>query len=156
MSKLYVKFDSTKAGAVQSVSAQIHFEKQDSQAPSRFQTLGKAYYMFDALTAYKPDQLNIAKTYFLNALIQSGWSLEVAQLLLLQADWKDRMFSAWFGVDEKERLIAATLDYDVYQNFWPNLDFCDPGFDAVSLDWVDRELNDESDSKNTPWDETIH
>lgn len=136
MSKPYVKIDSSKTGAVQSVSVKIHFDKEDSQSQSFFQIFGKAYLMLDALTAFRPDRPDIAQTYFVNALIQSGWDLDIVQSMLVHVDWTDRMFSAWYWIEEEERTNAAALDYDVYQNFWPSFDFCAPGFDAKALDWI--------------------
>jgi len=136
MSKPYVKIDSSKMGGVQSVSAKIHFDKEDSQPHSLFQIFGKAYLMLDALTAFRSDRPDIGKTYFLNALIRSGWDLELAQQMLVHIDWTDRIYSAWYLIGEEERALAANLDYNVYQNFWPSLDFCMPDFDAEAMDWL--------------------
>lgn len=156
MSKPYVKIDSSKTGAVQPVSAMIHFNKEDSQSHSLFQTLGKAYLMLDALTAYKPDRPDIGKTYFLNALIQSGWDLEMAQEMLVHIDWGDRIYSDWYWIGNEERTSAVTLNYDVYQNFWPNLDFCAPGFEAEALDWVCLRSNGEPALDSSPEGITVH
>ncbi|MDC6378984.1 hypothetical protein BW687_002190 [Pseudomonas graminis] len=156
MSKPYVKIDSSKTGAVQSVSVKIHFDKEDSQSQSLFQIFGKAYLMLDALTAFRPDRPDIAQTYFLNALIQSGWDLDIVQSMLVQVDWTDRMCSAWYWLDETERTHAATLDYDVYQNFWPSFEFCAPGFDAEAMDWLYLLSKGELDVNAPPLETRLH
>lgn len=156
MSKPYVKIDSSKMGGVQSVSAKIHFDKEDSQSHSLFQIFGKAYLMLDALTAFRPDRPDIGETYFLNALVKNGWDLEMAQQMLVHIDWTDRIYSAWDWIGDEERTLAATLDYDVYQNFWPNLDFCKPGFDAEAMDWVALLANGGGTANSSVVDVTMH
>lgn len=156
MSKPYVKIDSIKTGAIESVSAKIHFDKEDSQSHSLFQIFGMAYLMLDALTAFRSDRPDIGKTYFLNALTRSGCYLELAQQMLVHIDWKDRIYSAWDWIGDEERTRAATLDYEVYQNFWPNLDFCKPGFDAEAMDWVALLANGGGSSNSSVVDVTMH
>ncbi|SDU62557.1 hypothetical protein SAMN04490201_3241 [Pseudomonas psychrophila] len=34
------------------------------------------------------------------------------------------MYQAWNVLNAENRANAAALDYEVYQNYWPNLDFC--------------------------------
>lgn len=40
------------------------------------------------------------------------------------------MIAAWNAVDEDARKAALSLDYQSFQNYWPSLDFCKPGWGA--------------------------
>lgn len=38
------------------------------------------------------------------------------------------MIAAWNAVDEDARKAALSLNYLSFQNYWPSLDFCQPGW----------------------------
>lgn len=80
----------------------------------------------------------------------------MAQQMLVHIDWTDRIYSAWYLIGKEERTLAATLDYDIYQNLWPNLDFCKPSFDAEAMDWVVLQSNGGEISNSSVVDVTMH
>lgn len=50
------------------------------------------------------------------------------------------MYRAWSVLNAQNREDAVALDYEVYQNYWPNLDFCDGGYEAKMQRWISGSL----------------
>ncbi|MBM0142017.1 hypothetical protein [Pseudomonas cannabina] len=116
-------------------------DKQDSQGVSIFQAMGISYSILDRMIALDAGCANAAAEYFVTTLMKDGWSWDTALLLVNEADWKSRMYRAWHVINAENRADAVALDYEVYQNYWPNLDFCAHGFEADTACWIADPLN---------------
>lgn len=46
------------------------------------------------------------------------------------------MYAAWCVLGSAERTLAAQLDYDEVHNYWPDADFCRPGWDEEVRLWA--------------------
>lgn len=119
-------------------------DKQDSQGVSIFQAMGISYSILDRMIALDAGCANAAAEYFVTTLMKDGWSCNTALLLVNEADWKSRMYRAWHVINAQNRADAIALDYEVYQNYWPNLDFCAHGFEADTACWIADPLNAQS------------
>lgn len=119
-------------------------DKQDSQGVSIFQAMGISYSILDRMIAVDAGCANAAAEYFVTTLMKDGWSWDTALLLVNEADWKSRMYRAWHVINAENRADAVALDYEVYQNYWPNLNFCAHGFEADTACWIADPLNAQS------------
>ncbi|WP_024777199.1 hypothetical protein [Pseudomonas corrugata] len=135
MTEPLIKFfeDSTPHG--NAISARHNFQKRDSQPLSIFQAIGMSYLLMDAMIDHDPKYGDAAAGFFVHTLVGDGWPRHIAMQLVLKTDWKRRMYSAWCSISHEERACAVTVDYDVYQNYWPNLDFCADAFDVDVRRW---------------------
>ncbi|RJX74830.1 hypothetical protein [Pseudomonas sp. LS-2] len=118
--------------------------KQDSQGVSIFQAIGISYSILDRMIALDVGCANAAAELFVNTLLKDGWSWDTAHLLVQETDWKCRMYRAWHVINAENRADAVALNYEVYQNYWPNLDFCAYGFEADVACWINDPLNSQS------------
>ena len=69
-------------------------------------------------------------------LMKDGWSWNTSHRLVTETDWQQRMYRAWSVLSTENRGIATALDYEVYQNYWPNLEFCADGFEGKMERWI--------------------
>ncbi|UFH51162.1 hypothetical protein [Pseudomonas sp. KNUC1026] len=111
-------------------------EKLDSQVVSIFQTVGISYSILDRMTAHDAGCANAAADFFVTTLMKDGWSWNTSNRLVTETDWQHRMYRAWSVLNAENRGIAAALDYEVYQNYWPNLEFCADGFQGKIERWI--------------------
>jgi hypothetical protein len=65
-----------------------------------------------------------------------AWSWSTSQLLMKETDWHHRMYRPWSVLNAQNRVLAAELDYDAYQDYWPDLQFCADGFQAEMERWI--------------------
>ena len=128
MNQSLVKYVAIEADGCTEIRAQTFFEKQDSHTFSVFQRIGLRYLMLDALIAFNSNISHLAQAFFTITLVEDGWSGKNANQLLAQVGSERRMYTTWCLMDDSERTAAKELDYDVLQNFWPNLDFIADGF----------------------------
>ncbi|KIF60341.1 hypothetical protein [Pseudomonas fluorescens] len=122
------------------------FEKRDSQGVSIFQAIGISYSILDRMIGLDAGCARAAAEFFVNTLMKDGWSWDTALLLVKEADWKRRMYRVWHVINAQNRADAVALDYEVYQNYWPNRDFCADGFEAETACWIADPLDAHSAS----------
>ncbi|GEM_PF-1599014 len=111
-------------------------EKLDSQVVSIFQAIGIFYSILDRMIAHDAGCANAAAEFFVTTLMKDGWSWNTSNRLVTETDWQHRMYRAWSFLNAENRGIAAALDYEVYQNYWPNLEFCADGFEGKMERWI--------------------
>lgn len=46
------------------------------------------------------------------------------------------MYASWCVLGSAERTLAAQLDYDDVHSYWPDADFCRPGWDEELRQWA--------------------
>ena len=102
-------------------------DKLDSQVVSIFQAIGISYSILDRMIAHDASCADAAAEFFVTTLMKDGWSWNTSHRLVTETDWQQRMYRAWSVLSTENRGIAAALDYEVYQNYWPNLEFCAVG-----------------------------
>ncbi|MBK5373309.1 hypothetical protein JFT81_01495 [Pseudomonas sp. TH43] len=113
-------------------------DKLDSQGESIFQAIGISYSILDRMIAHNASCANAAADFFMTTLMRDGWSWDTSYQLVIETDWQHRMYRAWSVLNAENRANAVELDYDVYQNYWPNLDFCGEGFEAEMERWISK------------------
>jgi len=106
-------------------------EKLESEELSKFQAVGLLYHMLDSIT-----ELNLGLEHTAVGVARAifggeGWPDDVVKLLLAAESWESRMSAAWHAVNDDARNAAMSLDYQTFQNYWPSLDFCQPGWSAA-------------------------
>ncbi len=111
-------------------------DKLDSQVVSIFQAIGISYSILDRMIAHDARCANAAAEFFVTTLMKDGWSWNTSHRLVTETDWQQRMYRAWSVLSTENRGIAAALDYEVYQNYWPNLEFCADGFEGGMERWI--------------------
>jgi hypothetical protein len=115
-------------------------KKLDSQGESIFQAIGISYSILDRMIAHDASCANAATEFFVTVLMKDGWSWDTSRQLVMETDWTHRMYRAWSVLNAQNREDAVALDYEVYQNYWPNLDFCDGGYEAKMQSWISASL----------------
>ncbi|MCF5747885.1 MULTISPECIES: hypothetical protein [Pseudomonas syringae group] len=100
-----------------------NIKKQESIWASKFQLIGLAYRELDAIAKRITENPYAAKACFVRAVIGCGVSLIDAETLLAAKGWKRRMRLTWELLNEHQRTKARSLDYTIYENYWPNLAF---------------------------------
>lgn len=113
-------------------------EKLDGQGESIFQAIGISYSILDRLIAHDAGCANAATEFFVTTLMKDGWSWDTSHQLVMETKWQHRMYRAWNVLNAQNRTNAVALDYEVFQNYWPNLDFCADGFEAEMERWISR------------------
>lgn len=115
------------------LSVKHSVERQESEELSKFQALGLLYHMLDSVVQlsreFEQSAISVARGIFGG----EGWPSEVVDQLLAAQTWEDRMRAAWAAVDNEAREVALRLDYNTFQNYWPNQDFCNTRWGAFSL-----------------------
>ena len=106
-------------------------EKRDSEELSKFQAVGLLYHMIDSVAQLKLGLEHSAALLARELFGREGWAEVVIERLLAAQTWENRMIAAWNAVDEDARKVARSLDYQSFQNYWPSLDFCKPGWDVT-------------------------
>ncbi|KPX08783.1 hypothetical protein [Pseudomonas savastanoi] len=138
MSQTTFTFRTVTSRKVDYEVADHSIEKKESRKLSRFQALGYLLCWVDALAEDESDPGRSISAIF-------GFDGEVAALgfdrydpvhILTAPNWKTRMLAAWCVLGAAERAIAKQLDYGDLHNYWPNTDFCSPGFDDEATQWV--------------------
>lgn len=96
---------------------------------SQFQAIGWFFTAVDSMAkgSYL-DQLN-AMFAFNREVDQFCLGDSAAIHLLTSATWSDRVLAAWCLVGAEQRGIAKQLVTDDAHNFWPDTQFCSPGWD---------------------------
>ena len=88
------------------------------------------------MIAHDASCADAAAEFFVTTLMKDGWSWNTSHRLVTETDWQQRMYRAWSVLSTENRGIAAALDYEVYQNYWPNLEFCADGFEGKMESWI--------------------
>ncbi len=96
---------------------------------SQFQAKGWFFTVVDTMSkgSYL-DQLN-AMCAFDREVEQFCLGNFAAIHLLTSATWNDRVAAAWCLVGAEQRAIARQFVADEAHNFWPDTQFCNPGWD---------------------------
>ncbi len=97
--------------------------KLDSIKESIFQRIGLAYREFDVITSQVSQNPHAARSHLVTTLLNVGLNKDRAELLLAATDWDDRMRLTWACLEASDRRKAKSLNYDVAENYWANLDF---------------------------------
>jgi hypothetical protein len=111
-------------------------EKKESADISIFQGVGLLYQLIDELVDRQPQYSQVAIGFFKSRLRMLGYQEETGEILLSAHNWNTRMRSAWYLLGKNHKAIAKKLDYKSYQNYWPTLEFCEPGWSAVVEQWM--------------------
>lgn len=102
--------------------------------------------MLDALTALGAKFCSPAQFLFVMTLVEDGWPESTARHFLAQVGWKDRMRAAWFSISHEARTTAVSLDYEVFQNFWPNFDFAAEDYTDCARRWSNGVSSSQGES----------
>ncbi|MBC3205452.1 hypothetical protein HU755_01540 [Pseudomonas sp. SWRI111] len=96
---------------------------------SQFQAIGWFFTAVDSMAkgSYL-DQLN-AMLAFNQEVDQLCLGNFAAIHLLTSATWNDRILAAWCLVGAEQRALAKQFVEDEAHNFWPDTQFCNPGWD---------------------------
>ena len=70
-------------------------DKLDSQGESIFQAIGISYSILDRMIAHNASCANAAAHFFMTTLMKDGWSWNTSHQLVMETDWKRRMYRAW-------------------------------------------------------------
>lgn len=96
---------------------------------SQFQAIGWFFTAVDSMAkGTYLDQLN-AMFAFNREVDQFCLGDSAAIHLLTSATWSDRVLAAWCLVGAEQRAIAKQFVNDDAHNFWPDTQFCSPGWD---------------------------
>lgn len=113
-----------------------HFiQKNDSQDVSQFQALGLLFLMLDAVTDFDEAMGDYSTFSFKSILMNDGWDESVVRRLLSAVGWRERLYVSWSALTQQEHKAARDLDYGLFQNYWPDLEFCRHDWDAKVLLW---------------------
>ncbi len=96
---------------------------------SQFQAIGWFFTVVDSMAkgSYL-DQLNAM--YAFNREVEQFNLGNFAEFhLLTSATWSDRVVAAWCLIGAEQRAIAKHFVADEAHNFWPDTQFCSPGWD---------------------------
>lgn len=116
-----------------------HFiQKSDSQDVSQFQALGLLFLMLDAVTEFDEAMGDYSKLSFKSILMNDGWDESVVRRLLSAVGWQERLYVSWSALTQQEHKAARDLDYNLFQNYWPDLEFCQLDWDAKVLLWSEH------------------
>jgi hypothetical protein len=111
-------------------------EKQESMLISKFQSIAYFLRKIDTVVAHDSFLGSLSRIHFGCAVDTLGYD-EYAPVHILSApNWKIRMYAAWCILGSDERNIAASLNYDDFQNYWPDISFRDPGWDDEVKQWA--------------------
>jgi len=96
---------------------------------SQFQAIGWFFTAVDSMAkgSYL-DQLN-AMFAFNREVDQFCLGGSAAIHLLTSSTWNDRVLAAWCLVGAEQRAVAKQFVADEAHNFWPDTQFCNPGWD---------------------------
>jgi hypothetical protein len=104
-------------------------QKQDSQTLSVFQAVGMSYQVMDAMIERDNRLTDFATELFVKTLIGDGWEKYIATQLVMEKCLQRRMHGTWCRMTAEEQKSAVAIDYEIYQNYWPNLDFVGRDYD---------------------------
>jgi hypothetical protein len=89
----------------------------------RFQTMGWILSIVDTVNRKVDPNDVLDDDYATNALTNyAKMDPESAANLLAARDWRRRFEAAWQTLNDLEREEAITLDYDLWDNYWPGFD----------------------------------
>lgn len=96
---------------------------------SQFQAIDWFFTVVDCMATYFCiDQLNAM--YAFNTEVDQFNLGNFADFhLLTSATWSDRVVAAWCLIGAEQRAIAKQFVADEAHNFWPDTQFCSPGWD---------------------------
>lgn len=112
--------------------------KKDSVMLSIFQGIGLLYQIADEVADRQPRYSHVAIDFFKSRLFKFGLDIDAAELLLSAPNWRTRMHFTWILASRGARAEALKLDYAVYQNYWPTLEFCEQGWPAKVKRWTKK------------------
>lgn len=108
-------------------------QNKESADISIFQGVELLYQQIDELVDRQPQYSQVAIGFFKSRLRMFGYQEETGEILLSAHNWNTRMRFAWYLLSKYHQVIAIKLDY---QNYWPTLEFCDPGWSSVVEQWM--------------------
>ncbi|WP_122206330.1 hypothetical protein [Pseudomonas viridiflava] len=120
---MYVDMDSDKA-----LRFRHELKKEESCHFSDYQDIGLIYMRLSSAIRTSPDFVKPAVEYFQSAMRRKGFQEDEIRVLLHAESWEERMRFSWYAVSEQARASSTVVDYNRYQNYWPNLDFCKEGW----------------------------
>lgn len=104
--------------------------KEESRHLSDYQDIGLIYLQMTSAIWTNSGLVTLAKDFFMASMRQKGFRDDEIRVLLYAESWEERMLFSWYAVSEQARASSTSIDYDRYQNYWPNLDFCKDGWGA--------------------------
>lgn len=115
---------------IESLDVQLVFDKKESIGLSTFQTLGRLHREIDAVHDFELKYITMAFNYFQGFFCdQLDWPAHIPLLILFMGPtWDSRMRIAWGLLSNEEKAVALELDYELFHNYWPSLDF-------LHVDW---------------------
>lgn len=103
--------------------------KEESCHLSDYQDIGLLCMRLSSAISTAPDFVKPALGHFQNAMRRKGFQEDEIRMLLHAESWEERMLFSWYAVSEQARASSTVIDYNLYQNYWPNLDFCNEGWE---------------------------
>lgn len=105
-------------------------KKEESRYLSNYQDIGLIFLQMSSAIRTSPEFVKPAIDFFMASMRRKGFQEDEIKVLLFAESWEERMLFSWYAVSEQARASSTAIDYDRYQNYWPNLDFCKPGWAA--------------------------
>jgi hypothetical protein len=102
--------------------------KEEIRHLSDFQDIGLIYLKLSSAIRTNPEFLTPAITHFENSMRSKGFQKDEIRVLLGAQSWEERMLFSWYAISEQARASSIAIDYDRYQNYWPNFNFCKEGW----------------------------
>lgn len=102
--------------------------KEESRHLSEYQEMGLIYLQMFSAASRGADLFKPAMEHFRSAMRQKGFQEDEIRMLLSADGWQERMLFSWYALGEQARAASIAIDYDRFQNYWPNLDFLKKGW----------------------------
>ncbi|WP_192564502.1 hypothetical protein [Pseudomonas gozinkensis] len=135
MPDLKISFSVSQTPEGSNLSSFHSIKKQDSIDHSAFQYIGLLYHNLDATDEYDSRFTPAAVESFSASILNLGFPECAPIHMLATSNWKERMYIIWGFISEKSQKNARALDYEEFHNYWPSLEFCEPGWDNEVKKW---------------------
>ena len=139
MSDLKISFNVTQSHEGYHLDTFHSIKKQESANHSAFQYIGLLYHGVDAANEYDSRFTPAVAESFSASILKLGFPECAPMHMLSTTNWKERMYIVWSFIYEKSHKAARELDYENFHNYWPNIEFCETGWDAEVQKWVKNQ-----------------
>jgi hypothetical protein len=139
MSDLKISFSVTESHDGYLLNSTHSIKKQQSAIYCLFQYIGLLYHEFDAANEYDSNFTPAVTESFSACILKLGFPKCTPMHMLSTTDWKERMYIAWGFTNDEQKNTARELDYEEFHNYWPSLEFCEPGWDTEVNKWFSEQ-----------------
>lgn len=139
MSDLKISFSVTESHDGYLLNSSHSIKKQQSAIHCVFQYIGLLYHELDAAHEYDSKFTPAMVERFSACILKLGFPKCMPTHLLSTTNWKERMYIVWGHINENQKNTARELDYEEFHNYWPSLEFCEPGWDAEVNKWFSEQ-----------------